>query len=153
MSDEIKERNILKFVLIVRFACPILDVEHPIITGDETWVSFGMKLGAIWLPADAELELSVRVKRTIASEKRMLIVFWGIHGITHDCWLPKDRILDPSSFCEEVPSPLAQKAQPNSKNSHTFDFDSYGQCKGSHGKGNPREIGCFSIQKHPAATV
>jgi hypothetical protein len=30
MSDELKERNILKMILIVRFACAILDVEHPI---------------------------------------------------------------------------------------------------------------------------
>jgi hypothetical protein len=43
--------------------------------------------------------------------------------------------------------------QPNSKISQTLDFDSYGQCKGSHGKGNPREIRCFPIQTHAAATV
>jgi hypothetical protein len=30
MSDELKERNILKLMLIVRFACAILDVGHPI---------------------------------------------------------------------------------------------------------------------------
>jgi hypothetical protein len=30
MSDEIKERNILKLILIVRFACATLDVGHPI---------------------------------------------------------------------------------------------------------------------------
>jgi hypothetical protein len=47
--------------------------------------------------------------------KRMLIVFWGIHRIAHDCWLPKDSILDSPFFCEEVLSPLAQKMQPNSK--------------------------------------
>jgi hypothetical protein len=29
MSDELKERNILKLILIVRFACAILDVGHP----------------------------------------------------------------------------------------------------------------------------
>jgi hypothetical protein len=34
-----------------------------------------------------------------------------------------------------------------------MDFDSYGQCKDSHGKGNPREIGCFPIQMYAAATV
>jgi hypothetical protein len=72
-----------------------------------------MKPGTIWLQADAELP--VRVKRTIASEKRMLIVFWGIHGIAHYCWLPKDSTLDSLFFCEEVLSPLAQKMQPNSK--------------------------------------
>jgi hypothetical protein len=32
MSDEQKERNILKLVLIVRFACAILDVGHPILS-------------------------------------------------------------------------------------------------------------------------
>jgi hypothetical protein len=30
MSDELKERNILKSILIVRFACATLDVGHPI---------------------------------------------------------------------------------------------------------------------------
>jgi hypothetical protein len=62
-----------------------------LIAGDETWVSLDMKLGTIWLRADAELELPVHVKRTIASKKYMLIVFWGIHGIAHDCSLPKDN--------------------------------------------------------------
>jgi hypothetical protein len=49
--------------------------------GDEIWVSLDMKPGAIWLPADAEL--SVSVKRTITSEKRILIIFRGIHWIAH----------------------------------------------------------------------
>jgi hypothetical protein len=30
MSDKLKERNILKLILIVRFACVTLDVGHPI---------------------------------------------------------------------------------------------------------------------------
>jgi hypothetical protein len=30
MSDELKECNILKLILIVRFACATLDVRHPI---------------------------------------------------------------------------------------------------------------------------
>jgi hypothetical protein len=30
MSDELKERNILKLILIVRFACATLAVGHPI---------------------------------------------------------------------------------------------------------------------------
>jgi hypothetical protein len=84
-----------------------------VITGGETWVYLDMKPGTIWLPADAELPL--RVKRTIASEKRMLIVFWGIHWIAHDCWLPKNNTSDSSFFCEEVLSPLAQRIEPNSK--------------------------------------
>jgi hypothetical protein len=72
-----------------------------------------MKPGTIWLPADAELPVSV--KRTIASEKRMLIVFWVIHGIAGYCWPPKDSTLDSPLFCEEGLSQLAQKMQPNSK--------------------------------------
>jgi hypothetical protein len=120
-------------------------------TGDEIWVYLDMKPRTIWLSADAELP--VRVKRTIASEKRMLIVFWGIHGMAHDCWLPNDSTLDSPFFYEEMLSPLVQKMQPNSKNAETLDFDSYGQRKGSHCKGNPRGIGCFSIQTHAAATV
>jgi hypothetical protein len=30
MSDELKERNMLKLILIVRFSCATLDVGHPI---------------------------------------------------------------------------------------------------------------------------
>jgi hypothetical protein len=59
-----------------------------LMTGYETWVDLDMKPGIAWLPADAELP--VRVKRTTASEKRMLIILWGIHGIGHYRWLPKD---------------------------------------------------------------
>jgi hypothetical protein len=84
-----------------------------LITGDETWVSFDMKPRTIWFPAD--VESLVRVKRTIASEKCMLVVFWRIHGIAHYCWLPKESTLDLPFFCEEVLSPLAQNMQPNSK--------------------------------------
>jgi hypothetical protein len=51
-----------------------------IMTGDETWVDLDMKPGTVWLPADAELP--IHVKRTIASEKRMLMVFWGIRENT-----------------------------------------------------------------------
>jgi hypothetical protein len=107
-----------------------------LITGEETLVYLDMKPGTNWLPADAEL-----------------LAFWGIHGIAHYCWLAKQSTLDSPFFCEEVLSPLAQKIQPNSKTSQTPDFDSYGQCKGSHSKGNPREIGCFPIQMHATATV
>jgi hypothetical protein len=31
MSDELKERNILKLILIVRFTCATLDVGHPVV--------------------------------------------------------------------------------------------------------------------------
>jgi hypothetical protein len=72
-----------------------------------------MEPRTIWLPTGAERP--VRVKRTIASEKRMLIVFWGIHGIAHYLRVPKDSILDSPFFCEEVLSSPAQKMQPNSK--------------------------------------
>jgi hypothetical protein len=72
-----------------------------------------MKRRTIWLRADAELP--VHVKRTIASEKRMLILFWRIHGIAHYCWPQKDSTLDSLFFCDEALSPLAQKMQPNSK--------------------------------------
>jgi hypothetical protein len=37
MSNELKERNILKLVLIVRFACATLDVGHPILWGFQ-WI-------------------------------------------------------------------------------------------------------------------
>jgi hypothetical protein len=72
-----------------------------------------MKPGTVWLAVDAELP--VRVKKTNASEKCMLIIFWGSHGIAHYCWLTKDSTLDSLFFCQEVLSPLAQKIQPNSK--------------------------------------
>jgi hypothetical protein len=113
-----------------------------------------MRSETIWLPADAELP--VCVKRTIANENRLLIVFWEIHRIAHYCWLPKDSILDSPFFCEEVLSAESTRSDDADKfqrHSQTFDFHSYGQCKGSDGKGNPREIGYFPIQAHTAATV
>jgi hypothetical protein len=82
-----------------------------LITADEIWVCLDKKPGTIWLPADAELPF--RVKRTITSKRRMLIVSWGIQGIVHYCWLLKDRILDSPFFCEEVLRPLTHKMQPN----------------------------------------
>jgi hypothetical protein len=123
-----------------------------LITGDETWVSLHMKLATISLSAGAKPP--VRVKRTIANEKRMLTVFWGIHGIAHYCWLPKDNTFDFPFFYEEVLSRLAQKMQQNFKqNRQTLGFDSHGRCKGSHDKGNSREIECFPIQMYATATV
>jgi hypothetical protein len=83
----------------------------------------------------------------------MLIVFWGNHGIARHCWLPKENTLNSPFFCKEVLSPLVQKMQPNFKTLKTLDFDSYGQCNGSYGKGDSREIGHFPIQMHAAATV
>jgi hypothetical protein len=62
------------------------------IAGDATWAYLDMKPGTIWLPADTRL--SVCAKRTIAIEKRMLIVVWGIQEIAHYFWVPKDGILD-----------------------------------------------------------
>jgi hypothetical protein len=110
-----------------------------LVTGDETWVSLDMKPGTIWLPDDSELP--VRVKKGIASKKHMLTVFWGILGIAHCCWPPKDSTLDSPCFCESVESTRSE----NAAKFQTLDFDPYGQCKGSHGKGNPREIRCSSI--------
>jgi hypothetical protein len=94
------------------------------ITEDETWVYLDMKPGTNWLPADAELP--VHVKRAIASENRMLIFSWGIHGIVHYCCLPKDSILNSPFFCEEVLSHSLRKCNQIPKNSQTLRFDSYG---------------------------
>jgi hypothetical protein len=69
------------------------------ITWDEIWVYLDMKPGVIWLPVDAELP--VRVERTVASKKRMLIIFWGIHGISYYCWLPKDSTWDSPVFVKK----------------------------------------------------
>jgi hypothetical protein len=113
-----------------------------------------MKPGTIWLPADTELP--VRAKRTIASAKRMLVVFWGIHGIAHYDWLPNDSTLNSPFFCEEVlsaSSTRSENAAKLQKIRKPLIFDSDGQCKDSQVKGNPREIGCFPIQTHAAATV
>jgi hypothetical protein len=34
LLDELKERNLLKLILIVRFTCATLDVGHPIVPGN-----------------------------------------------------------------------------------------------------------------------
>jgi hypothetical protein len=46
-----------------------------------------------------------------------------------------------------------RKCSQITKHSQTLDFSLCGQCKSSHNKGNLREIGCFLIQTHAAATV
>jgi hypothetical protein len=153
LDDDLRAKRLegaeqLLDVLQARERCHFRDL----VTGDETWVYLDRKPGIIWLSADAELP--VQVKRTIASVKLLLIVCWGIHGIAHYCWLPKENTLDSPFFCEGVLSPLTQKMQPNSKKTRKIlDFDSYEQWKGSHCKGNPREIGCFPIQTHTAAEL
>jgi hypothetical protein len=40
MSDELKERNILKLILIMRFACATLDVGRPMIS---TYCDFALR--------------------------------------------------------------------------------------------------------------
>jgi hypothetical protein len=82
LDDDLKVKRLdgarqLLDVLQAQERCHFRDL----ITGDETRVPLDVKPRTIWLPADAELP--VHVKRTIASEERMLIVFWGIHGIAH----------------------------------------------------------------------
>jgi hypothetical protein len=110
-----------------------------------------MKSGTAWLSADAELP--IHIKRTIASKKRMLIVFWEIHWIVNYGWLPKDSILDSPFFVKKCFLHSLRKCSHIPKISQILHFDSYGQCKGSQSKGNPREIGCFPIRTHAAATV
>jgi hypothetical protein len=85
----------------------------------------------------------------------MPLVLWGIHGIAHYCWFPKDSTLDSPFFCEEMlsgESPRSENATKFQQNPQTLDFDSYGQCKRSHGKGNPKEIRYFPIQIHATTT-
>jgi hypothetical protein len=110
LNDDLRVKRVegvaqLLDVLKAQQKCGFRDL----ITGDETWVFLDMKPRIVWAYADAELPLGV--KRTIASGKRMLIVFWGIRGITHYCWLPEDSTLDSSFLCEEVLSPIAEKLQ------------------------------------------
>jgi hypothetical protein len=49
-----------------------------LITGDERWVYFDMKPKTVWLPAD--VDLPVRVKSTIESEKPVLVLFGEFTG-------------------------------------------------------------------------
>jgi hypothetical protein len=124
-----------------------------LITGDETWVYLDVKRGIIWLLADAELP--VRVKRTIASEKSMLIALWGIHGSAHYCWLPKDSTVDSPFFCEEVLSTESTRSENTAKFQKTrkpLTLIHMGNPR-AHSKDSAREIGCFLFQAHAAATV
>jgi hypothetical protein len=56
-------------------------------------------------------------------------------------------------FWKSTQSTCLENAAKFQKDSQTLDSDSYGQCKGSHGKRNPREIGCFRISTHGAAII
>jgi hypothetical protein len=64
---------------------------------------------------------------TISSADDVLMPLLVIHQKTVDDAVWEDSTLDSPFFCEEVLSLLAQTMQPNSKNSQTLDFDSYGQ--------------------------
>jgi hypothetical protein len=49
MLDELKERNILKLILIVRFACAALDVGRPIFAAERTCPKhFGRREDCVW---------------------------------------------------------------------------------------------------------
>jgi hypothetical protein len=68
-----------------------------------------MNSATVWLPADANLP--VHVKRTIASKKRMLVVFWGIHGVPHYCSLTKNSTLDSPFFCGKMLSAESTRSE------------------------------------------
>jgi hypothetical protein len=51
-----------------------------IVTDDESWIYLHMSPNSIWI--GVEETAPTRPKRTIPSIKAMLIVFWGIRGVT-----------------------------------------------------------------------
>jgi hypothetical protein len=71
MSDELKERNILKLILIMRFACATLDMIHPIVDVSQgpgltfdfvkplMWYSARSILGAVFHTVDLRLVSSL----------------------------------------------------------------------------------------------
>jgi hypothetical protein len=58
------------------------------ITGDESWIFTDTAPSSIWWLFGEELPTLPR--RTISTDKRMLITLWGINGFIHVNWLHMD---------------------------------------------------------------
>jgi hypothetical protein len=87
-------------------------VVRDIKTGDENWIYFDEGPGSIW--RSSEQQAPARLRLTIASEKRMLVVFWGVQGIVDRVWLPNDMRLNAELSLPEVLEPISQKLRPGS---------------------------------------
>jgi len=89
-----------------------------IITGDESWIHYDINPSSIWtVPGD---EVPVRPRITVQSEKRMLIVFWGISGIVHRCWLPKGERLNAEFVLNNVLQPISDLLQSDAADQKPF---------------------------------
>jgi hypothetical protein len=82
-----------------------------ILTGNESWIFIDTAPSSIWLSLDGDLP--TRPRRTINADKRMLIAFWGIKGIVHVFWMPKDVRINEVFFRNKILIPISQKHQTN----------------------------------------
>jgi hypothetical protein len=74
MSDELKERNIWKLILVVRFACATLDVGHPRLKEmEELCVNYYILVSAVF----NNMEEVTKVEFQVAS--RQVLVQFLIH--------------------------------------------------------------------------
>jgi histone-lysine N-methyltransferase SETMAR len=70
------------------------------LTGDESWFYFAIDHDHMWLPEGAHAP--TRPRRTIASPKRMLTVFWSPLGFSLVEILPKGERFNAEYFCLQI---------------------------------------------------
>jgi histone-lysine N-methyltransferase SETMAR len=80
-----------------------------IITGNESWIFIDTEPSSIWLSLDEELP--ARPRPTIGTDKQMLVVFWGIKGIMHVNWLPRNARINAPDLRDELLTQISQKLQ------------------------------------------
>jgi hypothetical protein len=63
-------------------------------------------------------ELPTHPRRIIGADKRTLIAFWGIKGLIHVNWLPKDVRINAVYFRDEILRSISRKLQSNVPSGH-----------------------------------
>jgi histone-lysine N-methyltransferase SETMAR len=82
------------------------------LTGDESWFYFSIDQENIWLPEG--IPIPTRPKKTIASPKRMLTVFWSPLGFPVIQCLPKGFRFTGEYFCSNILREIQEK-RPNDR--------------------------------------
>jgi histone-lysine N-methyltransferase SETMAR len=73
---------------------------HYVLTGGESWFYFAIDHDQMWVPEGAQAP--TRPRRTIASAKRMLTVFWSPLGFPLVEILPKGEPFNAGYFCLKI---------------------------------------------------
>jgi hypothetical protein len=87
-----------------------------IIAGDASWRFIDRAASSIWLWLDEDLPTCPR--RIISPDKHLLVAFWGIKGLVHVNYLPKDARITAVYLRDDILIPIVQKRQTNACGGH-----------------------------------